>query len=188
MNVTRSYGVPYTIENPILAKMTERYLKDMLLLPQNRRLSTVSDITASLNYYPEEIATLNTVFITDSSNAAVLDSLVESSLGSIAYGKGDTREFEQIKQAMQEEFANTCNSSYYWLEAIEHRYMENIDFHSNYSSVLTDITEKQLSGFVKNLLEKGNKISIIMDGTTEDVNTQNLFRENDFIREFFGIE
>lgn len=188
MNVTRSYGVPYTIENHILAKMTERYLKDMLLLPQNRRLSTVSDITASLNYYPEEIAMLNTVFVTDSSNAAVLDSLVENSLGSIAYGKGDTREFEQIKQAMQEEFANTCNSSYYWLEAIEHRYMENIDFHSNYSSVLTGITEKQLSGFVKNLLEKGNKISIIMDGTTEDVNTQNLFRENDFIREFFGIE
>ena len=42
--------------------------------------------------------------------------------------------------------------------------------------------------FARDLLEKGNKISVIMDGTTDDVNTRNLFREDKFIREFFGIE
>ena len=188
VNITRSYGVPYTIENHILAKMTERYLKNILLLPGNRRLSTMSNVTASLNYYPEKIVTLNSIFVTDSVNVALLDTLIDETLDSVAYSKGDNSDFRQIKKTMQSEFDKMCNSSYYWLDVIEHRYIENIDFHSNYSAYLSEITERQLSDFVRNLLEKGNKISIIMDGTTEDVNTQNLFKENDFIREFFGIE
>lgn len=188
VNITRSYGVPYTIENHIMARMVERYLKNILLLPDNRRLSVMSNVTASLNYYPEKIVTLNTIFITDSLNAALLDALMEETLDSVAYGKGDNGEFQQIKKSMQSEFGKMCNSSYYWLDVIEHRYMENIDFHSNYSASLSEITEKRFGDFVRNLLEKGNKISIIMDGTTEDVNTQNLFKENDFIREFFGIK
>jgi hypothetical protein len=30
-------------------------------------------------------------------------------------------------------------------------------------------------------------ITVIMEGTTEDVNTQNLFRENQFIKDFFDL-
>ena len=66
--------------------------------------------------------------------------------------------------------------------------MENIDFHTGYGTLISSITQEQLQKFARDLLEKGNKISVIMDGTTDDVNTRNLFREDKFIREFFGIE
>ena len=188
MNVTLSYGVPYTIENYTLARFTERYIRSRLLSPENRRLATHARINASLNYYPEEIVTLNTIFTTDSLNAAALDSIVESSLSDLAYGKADNRELSQIRQNMQEEFAKSVGNSYYWINALEYRYVENIDFHTGYGTLISSITQEQLQKFARDLLEKGNKISVIMDGTTDDVNTRNLFREDKFIREFFGIE
>ena len=188
MNVTLSYGMPYTIENYTLARFTERYIRGRVLSPENRRLATYARINASLNYYPEEIVALNTIFTTDSLNADILDSIVENSLRELADGKADNRELSQIRQNMQEEFDKSAGNSYYWLKALEYRYVENIDFHTGYGSHISSITEEQLQNFARKLLEKGNKISVIMDGTTDDVNTRNLFREDKFIREFFGIE
>ena len=41
--------------------------------------------------------------------------------------------------------------------------------------------------FVEKVSRRGNRIVVVLEGTTEDVNTQNLFRENQFIREFFDL-
>lgn len=61
------------------------------------------------------------------------------------------------------------------------------DFISAYIETLESISIDKFIAFVRDISSKGNHVSVVMEGTTEDVNTQNLFRDNEFIRDFFGL-
>ena len=37
-----------------------------------------------------------------------------------------------------------------------------------------------------NLLGDGNQVDLLMEGTEDDVKTRTLFKEDEFIRNFFG--
>ena len=52
---------------------------------------------------------------------------------------------------------------------------------------MENLTAKDFKEFVGKLCRRGNRITVVMEGTTKDVNTQNLFRENQFIREYFDL-
>ena len=54
-------------------------------------------------------------------------------------------------------------------------------------TVLEGVTAADFKEFVDKLCRRGNRITVVMEGTTQDVNTQNLFRENQFIREYFDL-
>ena len=59
--------------------------------------------------------------------------------------------------------------------------------HQGYMAEIAGITAKDFCSFVDKLYRRGNRITVVMEGTTQDVNTQNLFRENQFIRDYFDL-
>ena len=65
--------------------------------------------------------------------------------------------------------------------------MAGKDFFSNYMKSLESITAADFKDFAAQMVGQGNVISITMDGTTKDVNTQNLFKEDEFIKEYFDL-
>ena len=78
-------------------------------------------------------------------------------------------------------------SSSFWVDSYIGGYLQGKDLYSGYLSVIENITPDNFKEFVDKVCRRGNKVTVVMEGTTEDVNTQNLFRENQFIREFFDL-
>ena len=48
------------------------------------------------------------------------------------------------------------------------------------------ITSKDFNLFMTNLVGDGNQVDLLMEGTEDDVKTRTLFKEDEFIRNFFG--
>jgi predicted Zn-dependent peptidase len=66
-------------------------------------------------------------------------------------------------------------------------YLFGHNFHTGYLQTVENVTPDNFKAFVDKVYRRGNMITVIMEGTTEDVNTQNLFRENQFIKDFFDL-
>ena len=75
----------------------------------------------------------------------------------------------------------------YWVENLMGHHLQGKDLYSGYITIIETITPDSFKNFVDKVSRRGNRIVVVMEGTTEDVNTQNLFRENQFIREFFDL-
>ena len=88
---------------------------------------------------------------------------------------------------MKDEFLAENVNNNYWLDLFEHRYMAGKDFFSNYMKALDGITVEDFKNFAEQMMTQGNVVSVTMDGTTKDVNTQNLFKEDQFIKEYFDL-
>lgn len=185
--VTRSYGVKYNIENYVLARLAEAYLKSVLNRRNVKRLVSHSALDVELKYYPEEILTIGTAFETDSLNAANVSDIIDESLNTVAENGIDDAAFTSLIEALKDEFAEKSVTNRYWLNVLEQRYIVGRDFYSNYLKVIDEISADKFRDFITAIVKEGNRISIIMDGTTEDVNTQNLFKEDEFIKDFFEV-
>ncbi len=186
-HVTRSYGMRYNIDNYVMSQMLEVYLKNVLDNRNTKRIATNSNLNVNLRYFPEEILTIETAFETDSAHASGIVESVENALNDVASKELSAEQFDKYMNTLKDNFARANAGNEYWLGVIEQRYMNGNDFHSGYVNALGKITPKRFKEFVKGVVTKGNRISVIMDGTTEDVNTQNLFKEDTFIKEFFNI-
>lgn len=186
-HVTRSLGMEYSLENFVKANMLEAYLQGVLDERSTRRYTTRSELDVNLKYYPESILEVNTYFETDSLNASNVADIVDRSLGKVASGKLSEQQFSQLKSDVANAFIMKNGTNRYWLEVMSQRYMEGKDFHNNYIKVLDEVTAEDFKSYVAAILKDGNRISVIMDGTTRDVNTQNLFKEDEFIKDFFNV-
>ena len=89
--------------------------------------------------------------------------------------------------SLKDKFLAESASNQYWLNLLEHRYIIGKDFLMNYLKTAESVTSEMFFGFMSDLMKKGNMVTVIMDGTTKDVNTQNLFKEDVFIKEYFDF-
>ncbi len=186
-HITRSYGVKYNIENYVYAQLVQAYLKSVFDGRNVKRVASRYNINVDLKNYPEEILVIETAFETDSLNAGNVAGMVEVALKDAAAKELPQEQFSQLVSTLGNNFAKESAGNRYWLNTMEQRYMLGKDFHSSYKKVLENITPQNFKGFVKGVVNSGNRVSVVMDGTTEDVNTQNLFKEDGFIKEFFNM-
>ena len=186
-NITRSYGMEYNLTNAVMGKMVGVYLNNVLEQRSNRRYIMQYDLDCSLKNYPENIFVMQATFETDSLNAQTVASIIGQALSQAAAGAVDENRINAIKTSLKSSFMTENITNGYWLDLFELRYMTGKDFHNNYMKTLDGVTADSFREFVSRILNEGNFISITMDGTTKDVNTQNLFKEDEFIKEYFNI-
>lgn len=186
-HITRSLGMEYNLENYVKANMLEEYLRGVLNEKSIRRYAARSQMEVELEHYPEPILKVSVNFETDSLNASNVSDIIDNSLAQVALGKLSAKQFSQLKEDVAGSFIVKGVSNSYWLDIMSQRYMLGKDFHSNYIKVLDAVTAEEFKVFVSKLIGEGNRISVIMDGTTRDVNTQNLFKEDEFIMDFFNV-
>ena len=186
-HITRSLGMEYNLENYVKANMLEAYLKGVLDERSTRRYTTRSELEVNLKYYPESILEVNTYFETDSLNAGNVSDIIDASLDKIVSGELSEQQLSQLKRDVSTAFIMKNGTNSYWLDVMSRRYMVGKDFHNNYIKILDGVSADDFKSFVASIVRKGNKISVVMDGTTRDVNTQNLFKEDGFIKDFFNV-
>ena len=186
-NLTLSCGMAYNLDNYVKGKLFDAYMKNVLAQRSSKRYMMQCNVNSTLKNYPEQIYVMEVQFETDSLNAKIVSNIVTSAMETIAGGSVAEEELSALKVQLKDEFLAANVTNEYWLDLFEHRYMAGKDFFSNYMKSLESITAADFKDFAAQMVGQGNVISITMDGTTKDVNTQNLFKEDEFIKEYFDL-
>lgn len=186
-SITYSNGCPYQLENLILGEILQTYLRRKLDAGKVGNFSPKNEVQGKMYYYPEEIFVLN--LRTDAPDIVTSEKIADMAdavLNEIPDAGTDRVLFDQILSGMEKSFNQKSSGNGYWLDVLEQRYIVGKDFHSNYLSALGEITPEKFEDFVRSLLAEGNRIEVVMEGTTEDVNSPDLMKDNAFIRDYFG--
>jgi predicted Zn-dependent peptidase len=191
MNVPRTYvdftlskGAEFNIKNEILGEMTQSLLEDTYR-DKLRSLSANFIITTDLNNYPEDIFVASSYFETDSTSAKEIEYAIVKELDGISNGGLTDFEFNRLVKEVANKFNSNNQRNSYWLTTLKRRYIDGKDFYNNYAAELQSISKNEFSKFISGLLS-GNRISVVMDGTTHDVETAKLLKE-DFIKDYFDV-
>ena len=187
IDYTNSYNTPYNAENKILASLYEKYMQAEFATGEIKEKAPRNKVSCFIEYYPEEIFVCNANLETDSSGASKVVDLITDIEREVIRGDVNAATFDHIKQSLKQEFVANQQNNQYWLDVITDKELLGKDFISAYIETLESISIDKFIAFVKDISSKGNHVSVVMEGTTEDVNTQNLFRDNEFIRDFFGL-
>lgn len=187
IQVTLSCGMQYNLENEILSRILDKYLNGLYENGQIKNLSSKSSARVQLGYYPEEIMAACSTFETDSLKADQILPIIDYEMDNLVNHGIDSTLFYSIIYSIRHDFNEVSKGNGYWLDAIEKRYIVGKDFHSNFLKMLGEMTPDKFNGFIRNLRKNGNKVVVIMEGTTEDVNTRNLFKDNKFIKDYFDL-
>lgn len=187
VDVTLSCGMQNNQTNRALSRLLQEYLSGLYSSGKMKELSPNSKVSANIEYYPEEILMCRQRFETDSAGSVEIMNLLNAQLQSVVYNGLDDARFAALKQRVLDKERSWQSSNRYWLDVFTDSYLFGHNFHNGYATAIERITPQQFKEFVDKLYRRGNAISVIMEGTTQDVNTQNLFRENQFIKEFFDL-
>lgn len=186
LNITNSAGCDFNIRNYAMSNICGTYIKAAIERSPVRNITTdVTTISEIINY-PEQIFVLNTNFVADSTDIFEIKKIYTGIFRNILKEGIDFSLFDLALDKAKQNFRQVCNTNRYWLDVLENRMLYNIDFNRDYLSVLENITSKEFNDFMGNLVTKGNCIELLMEGTVDDVKTKTLFREDEFIRNFFG--
>jgi zinc protease len=187
VDVTLSCGMQNNQENRVLAQMLQEYLSGIYASGKMKELSPGSRVSANIEYYPEEILMCRQRFETDSAGSVEILGHMHSKLQEVTYNGIGNEEFEKLKRGMFKRVERAQEGNRYWLDAFTDSYLFGHNFHTGYLQAIENLTPDRFKAFVDKVYRRGNMITVIMEGTTEDVNTQNLFRENQFIKDFFDL-
>ncbi|GEM_PF-638661 len=187
VSVTYNNACKTSTANYILGNMVSIYLNEQLKLNRSGRMYSNLFIDFKLKSYPEELATMEISFETDSTTAQNTIDNVKGILVNVANGKLSNAAYKELVSTTRNIFLTSILKNAYWLDILEEKYLFGRDFHSDFMSSLETLSKDRFEAFVNSLIRKGNEIAVIMDGTTKDVNTQNLFKEEGFIKDYFNL-
>ena len=187
VDVTISCGMQDNMKNRTLGALLQSYLQDIYSNGKLREFSPNNTVSVKMEYYPEEIIMCRQRFETDSAGAAGVMDLLNSTLQNLVYNNIPDERFAALKEDLLKDFHILQQKNSYWMDVYADSHLLGHNFHNGYALEIKNITPADFKDFVDKLYRRGNKITVIMEGTTEDVNTQNLFRENQFIKEFFDL-
>jgi len=192
MNVPRSYaGLTLSCakglssKNLVLSEMMENFVSSVIKTKLYTNVP-LYNVKSALEYYPEQIYTLDLVFETDS---ASVHSCIESLVGELqqcSRGVLPDMEFSQLKRQLKDRYNTVSSAPEFWLDILQTKQMSGKDL-STIGSAVDAVTKKDFCDFVKDVLS-ANRITVIMDGTTADIPTLQLLRENEFIKNFFDVD
>lgn len=187
VDVTLSCGMANTQENVVLSGLLQEYMQGVCSGGKIKELSPKSAVSTGIEYYPEEIMVCRQRFETDSAGASEILNILDSRLRSVAYDGLQESEFAALKSGLMNRITSAMASNGYWVDAFVDSYLFGKDFHAGYLAAVSGMTQAKFKDFVDMVYRRGNMVTVVMEGTTQDVNTQNLFRENQFIRDFFDL-
>jgi zinc protease len=187
VDVTVSCGMQNTQKNRALGGIMEEYIREICSNGIIRELSPESSVLSGIEVYPEEIFVCSQRFETDSAGVQQLLDVLDGRLMDVAYNGISEEGFVALKKKFAGKVAARIQNSSFWVDSYLQGHLQGKDLYSGYLTVIETITPQDFKEFVDKVCRRGNRITVVMEGTTEDVNTQNLFRENQFIREFFDL-
>ena len=186
VDITLTLPGELNFNNHVMAKLTQSYINSYLK-DNYEKIITNLNVLGEMEYYPESILVVKTKFETDSLNATKIVNSLFSHLKKVAKGEISNSNFSLLSNSLISSYNRVKTKGEFWLNYLAIKYLGGKDLVYQ-SKEIEKISKANFVAFIDKLLSRGNSISIIMDGTTADVETERLLKENDFVREYFNVE
>lgn len=185
-DVTYSMSCAPSNKTFLLSRIAENYIGSFINEHLSKTISNI-EVKSDLEFYPENMNVLNINFQSDSLNATKALSEIDLQLQNIADGKIDSKEWNKIIFNMAKLFKGEKENAGELINYLSIKYVNDYDLYFELDDIQS-ITKEDFAQFIKEMLADGNKVSVVMDGTTADIETLRLLKENEFIRQYFDIQ
>ena len=115
-----------------------------------------------ISRYPEGQSVLQIMFDTDPEKMAHLNEIIHNVLKEIAANGPREADFSKVKEYMNKSYNENLKENSYWMNVLDTRYFYGEDAYTNYIDTVNAITPAEVRDFVSNLLNQGNKKTIVM--------------------------
>ena len=154
---------PNTLENRIMASITGQIMSNNLLASvredEGAAYSPMS--RGYLNHDVNDYVIVRTAFSLNPDKYKTSEELTTKALETLAYSIPDS-ELAKMKEYMLKQIEENVKENSYWMHIIENNEVEGIDSHTQYRDIVKNVTTKDIQKFVKEILEQGNCIEILM--------------------------
>ena len=116
----------------------------------------------AISRYPEGQTILQIMFDTDPEKMAHLNEIIYNVLKDIAANGPRETDFTKVKEYMNKSYNENLKENSYWMNILDTMYFYGEDMHTNYIDTVNAITPDEIRDFAANLLNQGNKKTIVM--------------------------
>ena len=116
----------------------------------------------AISRYPEGQTILQIMFDTDPEKMAHLNEIIYNVLKEIAANGPRETDFTKVKEYMNKSYNESLKENGYWLNVLDTRYFYGEDTYTNYIETVNAVTPGEIKEFAANLINQGNKKTIVM--------------------------
>lgn len=115
-----------------------------------------------LSKHPNEKFMLQIVYQTDPAKKDHLNGIIDAQMKKMA-SEGPTEEhLQKIKEYMLKKYKDNQKENGYWLNNLDEYFYTGVDYTQSYEEVVNSITVKDVQKFAADLVNQGNKITVVM--------------------------
>lgn len=155
----------YDLENLLTASLLEQIL-DLAYMEKIREEEGGSygvQTSLSLSSFPEGETSLQVYFDTDPAKREKMNAIVLAELERIARSGPDEGFLKKSRDNILKRYAESRQENIYWLTTLNNYYFRGFDGETTFAETLAGITPARIRTFVKELLEQGNRIEVVME-------------------------
>lgn len=116
----------------------------------------------AISRYPEGQTILQIMFDTDPEKMAHLNEIIYNVLKEIAANGPRETDFTKVKEYMNKSYNESLKENGYWLNVLDTRYFYGEDTYTKYIETVNAVTPEEIKEFAANLINQGNKKTIVM--------------------------
>ena len=115
-----------------------------------------------LSKHPNEKFMLQIVYQTDPAKKDHLNGIIDAQMKKMA-SEGPTEEhLQKIKEYMLKKYKDNQKENGYWLNNLDEYFYTGVDYTQGYEEAVNSITVKDVQKFAADLVNQGNKITVVM--------------------------
>lgn len=115
-----------------------------------------------LSKHPNEKFMLQIVYQTDPAKKDHLNGIIDAQMKKMA-SEGPTEEhMQKIKEYMLKKYKDNQKENGYWLNNLDEYFYTGVDYTQGYEEAVNNITVKDVQKFAADLVNQGNKITVVM--------------------------
>ena len=115
-----------------------------------------------LSKHPNEKFMLQIVYQTDPAKKDHLNGIIDAQMKKMA-SEGPTEEhLQKIKEYMLKKYKDNQKENGYWLNNLDEYFYTGVDYTQGYEETVNSITVKDVQKFAADLVNQGNKITVVM--------------------------
>lgn len=115
-----------------------------------------------LSKHPNEKFMLQIVYQTDPAKKDHLNGIIDAQMKKMA-SEGPTEEhLQKIKEYMLKKYKDNQKENGYWLNNLDEYFYTGVDYTQGYEEAINSITVKDVQKFAADLVNQGNKITVVM--------------------------
>ena len=166
-SVTDFYSgeMDYSLSDLITSMMTKQIL-DLVYTEKIREDEGGTygvQVSTSISSFPKGRTYLKIYFDTDPAKREKLNNIIQDELQQITVNGPRPEDFTKTQDNMAKRQAERVQENVYWLSMLDDYYFRGFDGYTTYLETLQAKTPEDIRRFVKQLLEQGNFIEVVME-------------------------